>query len=73
MIKLIGTKLKSGNYLDYIWFYLRSFLNCYSKLFGWIMEERKCAAAGSDADFPYGNSLIGNCNPWGREVLCIEP
>ena len=37
------------------------------------MEERKCAAAGSDADFPYGNSLIGNCNPWGREVLCIEP
>ena len=41
MIKLIGTKLKRGNDLGYIWFYFGCFTNWYSKLISWLMEGRK--------------------------------
>ena len=51
MIKLIGTKLKRGNDLDYISFYFRCFINWYSKLIGWIREGRKCAAVEGDQSF----------------------
>ena len=51
MIKLIGTKLKGGNDLDYISFYCGCFINWYSKLIGWTMEGRKCAATGGDQAF----------------------
>ena len=51
MIKLIGTKLKRGNDLDYSSFYFGCFINWYPKLIGWVMEGRKCAAAGGDQVF----------------------
>ena len=47
-------------------FYFGCFINWYFKLIGWIIERRKCATAGGDQA-----SLIGNCNPCVREILCI--
>jgi len=51
VIKLIGTKLKRGDDLCYISFYFGCFVNWYSKLIGWVMEGRKCAAAEGDQTF----------------------
>jgi len=48
MIKLIGTKLKHGKDLDFIWFYLRYFISWYSKLIVWVMEGRTYTAVGDD-------------------------
>ena len=51
MIKLFGAKLKCGNDLGYISFYFGCFMSLYSKLIGWVMEGRKCAAARGDQAF----------------------
>ena len=55
------------NNLGYISFYFGCFISLYSKLIGWVMEEREYAAAGG------GSSFIGNCNPYVTEVLYVVP
>ena len=45
------------NDLGYISFCFGRFINRYSELIGWIIEGRKCAAAGGDRAFPMVISL----------------